>query len=111
MSEVLSPIGQYAYATEYTNAWAVLVCEHGGIKFTHLCARWASKALPQCEHSWMCMRTHVWVLLVLFVWCSYEGRMVMCPIVCPASVTVGISLRNRKGSRRNALTRGEDRGH
>ena len=50
-------------------------------------------------------------VVVLFVWCSYEGRMVMCPIVCPASATVGISLRNRKGGRRNALTRGEDRGH
>lgn len=71
---------------EYTKVWAALVCEHGGIKFTHLCARWASKALPQCEHSWMCMWTHVWVLLVLFVWCSYKGRMVMCPIVCPVGL-------------------------
>lgn len=47
---------------KYIKVWAALVCERGGIEFTHLCARWANKALPQCAHSWMCTRTHVWVL-------------------------------------------------
>lgn len=86
------------YRYEYSKVWATLVCEHGGIKFTHLCARWESNDLPQCEHSWMCVWTHVRVLLDLFVCvCSYEGRMAMLPIVRPGSATAGISLRNRKG--------------
>lgn len=55
----LSPMGQNVYTTTYecTKVCASLVCEHEGIKLAHLCARWTSRDLPQCEY--VCVGAYV----------------------------------------------------